>query len=121
MQKSVLKDYDYYPDFILLKKDGQQVLIHYSIKKIINFNNNARYKIIFKNDKLPFELSGIIRDNFLHGNIEVKDEPTVHENISTLEENLFNHWGFRSSISLNKNSKNYHIAKINTEVNKLVS
>ena len=121
LQKSVLKDYDYYPDFILLKRAGEQKLIHYSIKKVINFNNNAIYKIVFKNDALPFELSGIIRDNFLYGNIEIKEEPAIQENISTLEENLFNHWGFRSSITLNKDSKNFHVAKINTEVNKLVS
>lgn len=121
LQKSVLKEYDYYPDFIILKSEGRELLIHYSIKKVISFNNSARYKIIFKNDALPFELTGIIRDNFLHGNIEVKEEVALSETISSLEENLFNHWGFRSSIKLNSNSKDYHLTKINNEVNRLVS
>jgi hypothetical protein len=121
LQKSVLKDYDYYPDFIILKREDREFLIHYSIKKVISFNKSARYKIIFKNESLPFELKGIIRDNFLHGNIEVKEEIAQSETISSLEENLFNHWGFRSSISLNSNSKDYHITKINSEVNRLVS
>jgi hypothetical protein len=121
LQKSVLKEYDYYPDFIILKSEGRELLIHYSIKKVISFNNSARYKIIFKNDALPFELTGIIRDNFLHGNIEVKEEVALSETISSLEENLFNHWGFRSSIRLNSNSKDYHLTKINSEVNRLVS
>ena len=121
LQKSVLKDYDYYPDFVIIKRDTELTIIHYSIKKMISCNNKASYKIQFKNDALPFILSGIIRDNFLHGTIETKEELANGETITSLEECLFNHWGFRSDIKINDNNKKYHVSKINAEVNKLVS
>ena len=35
LQKSVLKDYDYYPDFVLVNKNTQLEIVHYSVKKII--------------------------------------------------------------------------------------
>lgn len=121
LQKSVLKDYDYYPDFVIVKRDTELTVIHYSIKKITNSNNKSSYKIIFKNDSLPFELSGIIRDNFLQGNVKVNESFEEGETIASLEENLFNHWGFRSALMINNENKNYHLSKINTEVNKLIS
>ena len=121
LQKSVLKEYDYYPDFVLVKRDTQLTVIHYSIKKIINNSNNTSYKIVFKNDSLPFTLSGIIRDNFLHGNLKINEALAEGETITSLEESLFNHWGFRSAITVNNEDNNYHMSKINSEVNKLIS
>ena len=97
------------------------MLVLYSVKRIYNSNKQAIHKISFKNENVPFKLSGIIRDNFLSGNLEIKDELTESPEITTFEENLFNNWGFRSEIKINNEKEDFVVSKINTEVNKLVS
>jgi len=122
LQKSVLKDYDYFPDFIITKKETELTIIHYSIKKIHNTNNQISYKIEFKNDALPFNLSGLIRDNFLFGEMEIEKELVDNDEINSFQEDLFNKWGFRSQIKLNdEESEKKIIPKLNIEINKLVS
>lgn len=122
LQKYVLKDYDYYPDFVIANKKSELTVIHYSIKTVYNSQNIKSYKILFKHDDIPFKLSGIFRDKFLVGNIETNEELANSDEINSLEECLFDHWGFRSDLTTN-NSKtnNFHTSKINVEVNKLVS
>ena len=122
LQKSVLKDYDFLPDFIAVKKDSEIILVQYSIKRVFNSQKQAVHKIIFKNEKLPFQLKGIIRNNFLEGQLDVGDELNDEESKITLEKNLFNHWGFRSEIKTGKRvMDDYYVSKISTTVNKLVS
>jgi len=121
-QKSILKDYDYYPDFVIIKRNDEITLLHYSIKKIYNSNKQVSYKILFKHEELPFQLSGIIRNNFLIGNLDIDEEIVKDRTINSLEESLFNHWGFRSDFKLNDKTKNnFFVSKIDTSVNKLIS
>ena len=101
---------------------GELTIIHYSIKKLYDSNNLNSYKILFKHEALPFQLSGIIRDKFLVGNIEIDEELVASEEIDSLNESLFNRWGFRSEISKNDGKKSeFYTSKINVKVNKLVS
>jgi len=122
LQKAVLKDYDYYPDFVIINRNSELSIIHYSIKKIYSNNNQKSYKILFKHDTIPFKLSGIIREKFIVGNIEINEELVDSDEINSLEECLFDHWGFRSDLTKNSSKKNKFItSKIKLEVNKLVS
>lgn len=122
LQKSVLKDYDYFPDFVITKKETELTIIHYSIKRIFNSNKNISYKIQFEHNELPFKLSGIIRDKFLLGQIELDEKLSIDSELNSFQEDLFNNWGFRSDIKLNdKDSQNQIITHLNTEINKLVS
>lgn len=121
LQKSVLKEYDYYPDFVIVNRNSELSIIHYSIKKIFNNNQNL-YKILFRHEAIPFQLSGILRDKLLVGDIELNEELINSDEANSLEECLFNHWGFRSDLTKNnKRKNNYYKSKINVEVNKLVS
>ena len=122
LQKSVLKDYDFLPDFVAVKRESEIMLVQYSIKKVINIKNQTVHKIIFKNDNLPFQLKGIIRNGFLEGQLDISDQLKEEESKNTLERNLFNHWGFRSEIKSEKRTNDeYYVSKINTTVNKLIS
>ena len=97
-------------------------LIQYSIKKILNHRNQATYKIIFAHEELPFKLSGFIRDNLVIGDIEVDEKVVDADKLSSLEEGLFNRWGFRSELSVNSNdTKDFYVSKISNDLNKLVS
>jgi hypothetical protein len=122
LQKSVLKDYDFLPDFIAVKRESEIILVLYSIKKVVSVKNQTVYKIYFKNDNLPFQLKGIIRNNFLEGQLDISDQLKEEESKNTLEKNLFSHWGFRSEIKTDKRKTDeYYVSKINTAVNKLIS
>lgn len=122
LQKSVLKDYDYYPDFVIVNRNSELSVIHYSIKKIYTSNNQKAHKILFKHEAIPFQISGILRDKFLVGNIEINEEIVNSNEVNSLVECLFDHWGFRSNLTKNDDQKNnLNTSKINIEVNKLVS
>ena len=122
LQKSVLKDYDYYPDFVIVNRNSELSVIHYSIRKIQTSNNQKSYKILFKHEDIPFQISGILRDKFLVGDIAINEELVNSNEVNSLEECLFDHWGFRSNLTKNNERKNnLYTSKINIEVNKLVS
>jgi hypothetical protein len=120
LQKSVLKDYDYFPDFIIVKRNSELILIHYGVKRVLNSGEQTIHKLSFKNDNLPFELKGVVRDKFFDGALNITEED-ANQALVSLEENLFSHWGFRSDIKFNNKNEDYYISKINAEVNKLVS
>ena len=122
LQKSVLKDYDYYPDFAIAKRDSELILILYNIKKTINEKEEKLYKIVFKNELLPFNLQGIIRENFFDAEIKTSEIDNTRKEVNAFRENLFTRWGFRSEVRINNSTnEEYFISKINSEVNKLIS
>ncbi len=122
LQKSVFKEYDYYPDFVIVNREAELTIINYSIKKIYESNNLNSYKIHFKHEALPFQLNGFLRDKFLVGDMSIAEVLVDNEEINSLEESLFNRWGFRSDIRKNVDRKNeFYTTKINVKVNKLVS
>jgi hypothetical protein len=122
LQKSVFKNYDYFPDFVILKRETELILVHYNIKRVINENKQKVYKILFKNKSLPFSLKGIFRDTFLDADVNVVQMDGNENTLDQFQEDLFAKWGFRSEIYLNKHGKEeYYTSKINSEVNKLIS
>jgi hypothetical protein len=122
LQKSVLKEYDYYPDFVLVKKDNELEIIHYSVKKLFNTNDNVSYKVIFSSDSLPFELKGIIRNNFFAGEIDVPENLVEKEEIISIEDRLRGNWEINSDVKVNSKVKNiFKASKLNAELNKLIS
>jgi hypothetical protein len=122
LQKSVFKEYDYYPDFVIVNREAELTIIHYSIKKMYESNNLNSYKIHFKHEALPFQLTGFLRDKFLVGDMSIAEVQVDNEEINSLEESLFNRWGFRSDIRKNVDRENeFYTSKINVKVNKLVS
>ncbi len=122
LQKSMLKEYDYYPDFVLVEKGTSLILVNYSIKKIIDSQNEVRYKIEFTNKDLPFKLTGILRDKLLVGNTIAEESIFSDEEINSLNKSLYNNWGIRSDIKLNSdNRKGVVLPKLDKKINKLVS
>lgn len=122
LQKSVLKEYDYYPDFVLVKKDSELEIIHYSVKKLFNTNDNVSYKVIFSSDSLPFELKGIIRNNFFAGELDAPENLVEKEEIISIEDRLRGNWEINSDLKVNSKVKNiFKASKLNTEINKLIS
>jgi hypothetical protein len=122
LQKSVLKEYDYFPDFVLVKKDSELEIIHYSVKKLFNTNDNLSYKVIFSSDSLPFELKGIIRNNFFAGEIDVPENLVEKEEIISIEDRLRGNWEINSDVKVNSKVKNiFKASKLNAELNKLIS
>ncbi len=122
LQKSVLKEYDYFPDFVLVKKDSELEIIHYSVKKLFNTNDNLSYKVIFSSDSLPFELKGIIRNNFFAGEIDVPENLVEKEEIISIEDRLRGNWEINSEVKVNSKVKNiFKASKLNAELNKLIS
>ncbi len=122
LQKSVLKDYDYYPDFVIVKKDNELEIIHYSVKKLFNTNNKVSYKVIFSSDSLPFELKGIIRNNFFAGDIDLPENLVEKEEIISIEDRLRGNWEINADVKVNSKVKNNSKAsKLNVELNKLIS
>jgi hypothetical protein len=121
LQKSVLKDYDYYPDFVIIKRNAELTIVHFTIKKIYNVNNQVSYKVVFTHDSLPFDLQGIIRNNFLIGDINAPEIMNDKSEIISLQDRLKN-WGIYSDLKINDKSKNkYKISKLNKELNELIS
>lgn len=121
LQKSVLKDYDYYPDFVIIKRNAELTIVHFTIKKIYNVNNQVSYKVVFTHDSLPFDLQGIIRNNFLIGDINAPEILNDKSEITSLQDRLKN-WGIYSDLKINDKSKNkYKISKLNKELNELIS
>jgi len=122
LQKSVFKEFDYIPDFIMIQNDTEATLVHYNVKKVYGNNNTLLHKIIFKHNDLPFKLTGIIREKNLVGEIEFQDYDKYRLEINTFEKNLFNKWGFRSDLKMKKDDFNeILVPKLNVEINKLVS
>lgn len=121
LQKSVLKDYDYYPDFVIARYNDKLNLIKFNIKKTFSIENQPVYKLQFKNENLPFELTGIIRNGYLFGNIETED--TSYDQLSneidefkkSLEDKI------KVSSSLNINSSKTNLDEYKHGINKLIS
>lgn len=122
LQKSVLKDYDFFPDFIIVMHNNVLTFIQYSIKKILNSDNQLSYKILFKHNKLPFSLTGIIRNNLIVGNLNTSDDLIDNPEIKSFQNILRKNWGFNSDIKINENDeREFVVSRFNTSLNKLVS
>lgn len=122
LQKSMLKEYDYYPDFILANKESELEIIHYSVKKLFHTNNNVSYKVIFSSDSLPFNLKGIIRNNFFAGDIDIPENLVEREEIISIEDRLKGNWEINSDVNVNNKINNdFKASKLNMELNKLIS
>lgn len=104
MQKSVLKDYDYHPDFVIIKKRGELSLIKYNAKKMYLTNGMPAYKLEYEVDNLPIKLNAYMRNNFLIGNIDAinNDSKTIQKEIETLKENLSTKWQINSEINMSE-------------------
>ncbi|MCB9248038.1 MAG: hypothetical protein H6613_05600 [Ignavibacteriales bacterium] len=104
MQKSVLKDYDYHPDFVIIKKRGELSLIKYNAKKMYLTNGMPAYKLEYEVDNLPIKLNAYMRNNFLIGNIDAinNDSKTIQKEVETLKENLSTKWQINSEINMSE-------------------
>ncbi|PID62456.1 MAG: hypothetical protein CR986_01425 [Ignavibacteriae bacterium] len=120
-QKSILKEYDYYPDFVIIEREDNNELIQYQIKKIYNNSDNPTYKIKFSNERIPFKISGTLKENLLIGNIEVDNCLIDEKDMSRLKEKLQENWQLNSDIKLNEDyDKSFNIKGKKLEVNKLI-
>jgi len=107
LQKTILQKYDYYPEFVIAKNENELILIILEIKKYFLNSGEAFYNIVFKQNAIPLELKGIVRNKFLSGNILMDDEKLDVELLRDFQQELKQKWDMNSHISLNEtdNSK----------------
>lgn len=89
---------------------------------MFDVNDNVSYKVLFNHSKLPFKLTGYLRDNFMVGDMETDNIIIDQSSLDDLQKRL-NQWGLNSDIKV-KNSSNdgsVILTKINKQINKLVS
>lgn len=120
MQKSVLKDYDYYPDFVIVNTGKSNSIIHYGIKKYYGTNNEVYYKLSFLSNQFPVKLSGFIKERLMIGEVEMENYNSFDEYIKPFEEMLWDKHGFRSDIK-SKNNNIVVMPNLDIKINKLVS
>lgn len=124
LQKSVLKEYHYYPDFVVVRQNGELILVKYNIKKTFSINDVPIYKLQFKHNKLPFELSGIIRNGFLLANMNLDEESdrNISNELDSFSENLKNQLRIGSKINTYmKDNTKLKLEDYKTGFNKLIS
>ena len=124
LQKSVLKEYDYYPDFVIVRHGGELTLVKYNIKKTHSKNDVPIYKLSFKHENLPFELTGIIRDRFLVGNISLEENKVEEysEEIDSFEDLLQSKENISSDVKINsKSNEVLELGMYKKGLNKLIS
>ncbi len=124
LQKSVFKDFDFFPDFLVIRRNNSLSLIKYSFKRMYLSKDKPSYKLEFENKDLPIKLKGFLRNNFLMGAMENE----VVENISLINEldrfknRLSNSWQINSDITINSIEEHFAKSKLHKQgFNKLVS
>ncbi|MEE9429546.1 MAG: hypothetical protein V3V16_00800 [Melioribacteraceae bacterium] len=104
LQKTILQQYNCYPEFVIAKNENELILIMLEIKKYYSNSGEAFYNIVFKQNAIPLELKGIVRNKFLSGNIIIDDEKLDVELIRKFQQDLKQNWDINSHISFNQNN-----------------
>lgn len=104
MQKSVFKSYDYFPDFVIIKKSSGFALIKYNIKKLYLSNGQPSYKLTFDDDEIPVKVNGYLRNNFLFGSIDAEnyENDILIKEIDHLKSELKEKWEINSDFNLSE-------------------
>ncbi len=124
LQKLVLQEYNYYPDFIIAKRNNDLALIMVEIKKYLINNSKPVYNLKFKYKNEPIELDGLLKDYFLIGNImtDTTNYEQVNNKVEIFRKNLWQKRNIGSNISINKKEQNRSLEQLsNLQINKLVS
>ncbi len=124
LQKMVLMEYDFYPDFIAVKRENDVALLMVEIKKNITGNNEDSYSLKFKYNDKPLGLEGLIKDYFLIGNVmvELENENNIKNKIEKFRKNLLSKNNIGSNITINNNQQNKNLEQISKlKINRLVS
>jgi len=124
LQKMILQEYNYFPDFILVKHNNDLTLIMVEIKKYLVKNNKPVYNLKFKYKNEPIELEGLLKDYFLIGNVitDLTDFNLINNKIENFRKNLWHRNNTGANISINNKEQNRSLEQLNHfEINKLVS
>ncbi len=121
LQKSILKEYDYYPDFVIVRYNNKLDIVKYNIKKTYSINDVPVYKLQFRHEELPFELTGIIRNGFLLGNIEMEEDDNTQfsAEIKSFNKSIKDKINIGSSLNINSSKTN--VDGYRSGLNKLIS
>lgn len=124
LQKSVFKDYDYFPDFAIVKKKSGLTYIKYHVKKLYLSNEMPSYVLEFEHEEIPVKVKGYLRNNFLLGTID--SDNTANElllkEISALQNKLNKKWSINSDLNISEDGICVTENSIHKKgINKLVS
>ncbi|MBK8945038.1 MAG: hypothetical protein IPM32_07150 [Ignavibacteriae bacterium] len=124
LQKSVFKDYDFYPDFVVIKRGSGLSFIKYNIKKLYLSNGLPSYKLEFEHGEIPAKVKGFLRNNFLVGSIDIEkyDSNILQKEINDLKNGINEKWQIKTELNINEDQiyfaeNNFH----KNGINKLVS
>jgi hypothetical protein len=124
LQKSVFKDYDYYPDFAIVKKKNGLAFIKYNIKKMYLSNGAPSYTVDYEHEEIPIKVKGFFRNNFLSGNIDsaATKNDVLQNEIKQMKNTLKNKWEINSDIKISEEHISITENTIHQKgINKLVS
>jgi len=124
LQKMILQEYNYYPDFIATKRKNDITLIMVEIKKYFLAKNQPIYNLKFKYKDRPLELDGLVKDYFLIGNImtDITNDGEISNKIKSFRKNLWQKGNIGSNITLNNKLQNKSLEQLSSvEINKLIS
>ncbi len=124
LQKSVFKDYDYFPDFAIIKMKNGLMFLKYNIKKLYLSNEMPSYALEFEHEEIPVKVKGYLRNNFLLGNIDSEntENDLLLKEINELRNKLNKKWNINSDLNISEDriciTENFIHKK---GINKLVS
>ncbi|MBK7104421.1 MAG: hypothetical protein IPH62_03965 [Ignavibacteriae bacterium] len=124
LQKSVFKDYDYYPDFVIVKRGSGFSFIKYNIKKLFLSNGMPSYKLEFEHGEIPAKIKGFLRNNFLVGSIDIEnyENNLLLQEIDEFKKEINEKWQINVELNITEDQiysaeKSFH----KNGINKLVS
>ncbi|MFZ1292269.1 MAG: hypothetical protein WAR79_19395 [Melioribacteraceae bacterium] len=102
LQKSVFKDYDYYPDFVVIKRGNGFSFIKYNFKKLYLSNGMPSYKLEFEHGEIPAKIKGFLRNNFLIGSIDIEnyENNLLLKEIDELKNDINKRWQINMELNI---------------------
>lgn len=119
-QKSILKQYDYYPDSIIVQRENELILVKYDIRKYFSEKGEPSYSVNFKNNSVPYKLKGILRNNSFLAKTNVAKK--YQNDLNKLSSNLKKKLNVVPTIVLtNENEFDLAMRTFGNEINQLIS